>query len=63
MLRPTATTCCASSMPRAPSSARRARNTPPEHPDVRNLERTVAALEAELGKPRAVARPRLSRDA
>jgi succinoglycan biosynthesis transport protein ExoP len=28
----------------------------PEHPDVRNLERTVAALEAELAKPRAAPR-------
>jgi polysaccharide biosynthesis transport protein len=30
----------------------------PEHPDVRNLERIVSGLEAELGKPRAAARPR-----
>jgi len=30
----------------------------PEHPDVKNLERKVAALEAELAKPRAAATPR-----
>lgn len=30
----------------------------PEHPDVKNLERTVAALEAELAKPVAPVRPR-----
>ncbi len=30
----------------------------PEHPDVKNLERTVASLEAELGKPRTASRPR-----